>query len=390
MFATMIILLPSQYTGGEVHLAHASKSQVIDFSASSLANTAVLAWYTDVLHEVKPINSGYRLALSYNLINTSPRMVLPKAPTDDGPCAELRRILRNWEKGRYVEPDECNYIAYLLQHKYSEVDFKCGEACLKGEDNERVALVRVAAEGLGFVVLLANMKYHVSDCDADDYGCGWSKRRRGCASGMRDDDLDGEVDINLSKIFDLDGNAVLTGSSYQSIWVSEDCLLPKDALDGENPDNTEESGYTGNEGATVDYCTWPTPMNIVRDTYLRVGYYRSVFVLMLSDQLPRILMQKGGIGYVISLFKESLSEESPTEKDKLMAKDIISNLHNAGSDKISAVKTMVDYAYKWNDFAMWQDLIKSYDLQVQGEDGLVRAWRVFKFDKTRARYNSGV
>ncbi|KAF8338683.1 hypothetical protein F5887DRAFT_889771, partial [Amanita rubescens] len=380
MFATMIILLPSQYTGGAVHLAHALKSQVIDFSASSLANTAVLAWYTDVLHEnaaeraaqckripsvTTPITSGYRFALSYNLINTSPRMALPKAPTDDGPCAELRRVLRNWEKGRYVEPDECNYIAYLLQHKYSEADFKHGEACLKGEDDERVALVRAAAEGLGFVILLANMKYHVSDYDSDDYGSGWSKRRRGCASH---DDLrvDGEVDISLSKIFDLDGNVVLNGSSYQSIRVSEDCFLPKHALDGENPDNTEESGYTGNEGATIDY--W---------------YYRSVFVLMFSDQLPDILMQKGGIGYVISLFKESISAESPTEKDKLMAKDIISNLHNAGSDKISAVKTMLDYAYKWNDFAMWQDLLKSYNLQVQGEDGLVRAWRVFKFDKTR-------
>ncbi len=384
MFATMIILLPSQYTGGAVHLTHASKSQVIDFSASSLANTAVLAWYTDVLHEVKPITSGYRLALSYNLINTSPRMALPKAPTD-GPCTELRQVLRNWEKGRYAEPEECNYIAYLLQHKYSEVDFKHGEACLKGEDKERVALVRAAAEGLDFVILLANMKYHVLDSDS----AGWGKRRRGCGSGM-DDDIDGEVDISLSKIFDLDGSVVLTGSSYQSIWVSEDCFLPKHALEDENPDDTEEGGYTGNEGATVDYCTWPAPMNIIRDTYLHVGYYRSVFVLILSHQLPRILMQNGGIGYVIKLFKESLSGDTPTEKAKLMAKDIISNLHKAGSDEISAAKTMLDYAYKWKDFAMWQDLIKSYDWQAQGEDGLVRAWRVFKFDQTRARYISGV
>ncbi|KAF8348730.1 hypothetical protein F5887DRAFT_1280476 [Amanita rubescens] len=370
MFATMIVILPSQYTGGEVHLTHASKTQVIDFSASSLANTAVLAWYTDVLHEVKPITSGYRLALSYNLIHTSPLMALPKAPTDDGPCADLRRVLHNWEKGKYAKPVDCNYIAYLLQHKYSEIDFKRGEACLKGEDSERVALVRAAAEGLGFVVLLANMEYHVSE--NPDYGLGWGygglKRRRGCAFGMPwVDDIDGEVDISLSKIFDLDGSIVLAGSPWESFWVNEDCFLPKDALKDESPDDTEESGYTGNEGATVDY--W---------------YHRSVFVLMLSDQLPRILMQNGGIGYVIKLFKESLSGDIPTKKDRLMAKNIVSNLHRARGDKSSATKSMLHYAYKWKDFAMWQDLIKSYNLQVQGEDGLVRAWRVFKFDQTRA------
>ena len=143
------------------------------------------------------------------------------------------------------------------------------------------------------------------------------------------------------------------------------------------------------EGATVDYCTWPALMNIVRDTYLRVGYHRSVFVLMLSDQVPRILMENGGIEYVIKLFKESLSGDTPTKKDKLMAKDIISNLRKlASSDRISAAKTMLDYAYKWKDLAMWKDLIQSYDLQAQGEDGLARAWRVFKFDQTRARYTS--
>ncbi len=248
MFATMIILLPSQYTGGAVHLTHASKSQVIDFSASSLANTAVLAWYTDVLHEVKPITSGYRLALSYNLINTSPRMALPKAPTDDGPCTELRRVLRNWEKGRYAEPEKCDYIAYVLQHKYSEVDFKHGEACLKGEDKERVALVRAAAEGLDFVILLANMEYHISDYDSDDWGDGSAEHHLGCVRG---DDIDGEVDINLSKIFDLDGSVLLSGSSSKSISISEDCLLPRRALEDENPDGTDESGYTGNVSLSV-------------------------------------------------------------------------------------------------------------------------------------------
>ena len=122
----MIIFLPSRYTGGEIHLTHASKTQVIDFSASSLTSTAVLAWYTDVLHEVKPVTSGYRLALSYNLIRTSSRMPVPMAPTDDGPCGELRQLLDKWEKGRYKKLEDCDYIAYLLNHQYDAGDFGRG------------------------------------------------------------------------------------------------------------------------------------------------------------------------------------------------------------------------------------------------------------------------
>lgn len=251
MFATMIILLPSQYTGGEVHLTHGSKTQVIDFSASSLTNTAVLAWYTDVLHEVKPVTSGYRLALSYNLIYPSTHMSLPMAPTYGGACAKLRRVLHEWKKGNYHKPEECDYIAYLLKHQYSEVDFSRGASCLKGEDDDRVALVRAAADELGFSIFLAHMKYHVSgNADTVDR-CQWPKRRRRCGSTESDyDDINEEADISisLSKMVDLNGHAVL--SLDGSIKVDDDCFLPTDALDDESPDDSKEE-YTGNVSLLV-------------------------------------------------------------------------------------------------------------------------------------------
>jgi predicted 2-oxoglutarate/Fe(II)-dependent dioxygenase YbiX len=65
MFATVIIILPSIYGGGEVRVKHGSASQTFEFPSFS---TSALAWYTDVMHEVRPVTSGHRLALSYNLI----------------------------------------------------------------------------------------------------------------------------------------------------------------------------------------------------------------------------------------------------------------------------------------------------------------------------------
>jgi hypothetical protein len=229
MFATMIILLPSRYTGGEIHLTHASETQVIDFSASSLAKTAVLAWYTDVLHEVKPVTSGYRLALSFNMIHTSPDKPLPTVSSHaDGPCAKLRRVLCEW-KERSGGPDS---IAYLLKHQYSEADFRRGASRLKGEDSQRMAFVRAATEGLDYAILLAKVEYRVSE--PDEYGC--------C------DDEDRYINITISNVVDLNGQAVLNG--YSSMDIDEDCFLPKNALQDVRPDGEHEE-FTGNVSLMV-------------------------------------------------------------------------------------------------------------------------------------------
>ena len=220
MFATMIILLPSRYTGGEIHLTHASETQVVDFSASSLANTAVLAWYTDVLHEVKPVTSGYRLALSFNMIHTSPDKPLPTVSSQaDGPCAKLRRVLCEW-KERSGEPSNPDCIAYLLKHQYSEADFRRGASLLKGEDSQRMAFVRAATEGLDYAILLAKVEYRVSE---SEYGCWY-------------DDMEEEryINITISNVVDLDGQAVLSGHS--SIKIDEDCFLLKYELENVRPD----------------------------------------------------------------------------------------------------------------------------------------------------------
>jgi hypothetical protein len=52
MFATLIIVLPTEFTGGDAHLSHSGISTVINSSAESLSKTTVLSWYTDVMHEI--------------------------------------------------------------------------------------------------------------------------------------------------------------------------------------------------------------------------------------------------------------------------------------------------------------------------------------------------
>ena len=55
MFATLIVDLPAPHTGGDVVVSHCGQYKRISPSCWETTDTRVLAWYTDVMHEVEPI-----------------------------------------------------------------------------------------------------------------------------------------------------------------------------------------------------------------------------------------------------------------------------------------------------------------------------------------------
>ncbi|KAK0500963.1 hypothetical protein EDD18DRAFT_1348400 [Armillaria luteobubalina] len=79
MLATIVVILPSRYEGGEVEVSHAGSSRhpTFDFVSQSQSSTTVLAWYTDVHPEIKRVTSGYRLAPMYNDIRPPSRRAEP-------------------------------------------------------------------------------------------------------------------------------------------------------------------------------------------------------------------------------------------------------------------------------------------------------------------------
>ncbi|KIL57611.1 hypothetical protein M378DRAFT_1028551 [Amanita muscaria Koide BX008] len=171
MFATMVIVLPSQYTGGEIVVSRGSTSEVIDVSASC-TRISVLSWYTDVNHEVKPIRSGYRLALSYNLMrySSSGPEVMPTAD-DASEFSRLHEVLKRWRTEDYERLPKQRMVALVLGHQYSKSDLDMGQAALKGQDAHKVNQIRSVAEMLGFELWLAKLKlYNVWKVENDSDG----------------------------------------------------------------------------------------------------------------------------------------------------------------------------------------------------------------------------
>lgn len=251
MFATVVVILQSPYTGGEAHLAHGGLSTVIDHSKNSLLATSVMAWYTDVTHEIKPITSGYRLALSYNLVHTTTTL-RPSIPGSHPAGQQLRNIFMSWKSQGYLGLQK---IIYLLDHRYSRANLK-GSA-LKGGDSHQIALLNVVAKECGFNVGLANIESHLSG-SANDDGGGYDGRGYGRRCAYDDEDEEDDDDLSMVEVFetewsitnlvDMDGDLIT-----DTFYVADDSneTIPADLqkqVESGPVDEQEYEGYQGNVG----------------------------------------------------------------------------------------------------------------------------------------------
>ncbi|KAK0189105.1 hypothetical protein F5146DRAFT_1057965 [Armillaria mellea] len=334
MFGTIIIILPSPYKGGEVHVSHSGSSQVFDFSEQSLVSTSVVAW---------PVKSGHRLALSYNLVQTIPTAALPSLPNMHS---------AKWRKDCF-QSDPVDLVAYVLSHEYSVAELKTGAMALKGQDAHKMAHLQSVAKDLGYMVCLGNLSYRQSG-QAEDMrfhsGYGWKRRRYGYYDEDEDESShrmgeDYETSLTVDNIVDMKGKYLLA-SGKASLDLGDDSLVPQDPFDGEDPDDEEYEGYMGNYGGTLDHF-----------------YRRSVLMLMQEDNAPQVFFSAaGGINYGLQRLKDSTSE-TPTPDD----------LKIANLNKQSAI-SMSEFAIKWKNLEMW----KPYGL-----DRMVTAWRTFTFEDVR-------
>ncbi|KAJ7488843.1 hypothetical protein FB451DRAFT_1552810 [Mycena latifolia] len=243
MFATIIIILPSEHSGGQVCVSHGTKKNTFDTAASSAVCFSLLAWYADVEHEVKPIASGFRLALSYKLIHTARNMLPPSIPDANNAIATLTTVLRNWERG-----------------------FKSlKRASLKGADAHLVAvLVRLCRkEGLAFNFHLACIEHNISGMPDTDgqYGLEWiygegGKRPWNTTEFSMETVYQG--DTKIKTLVTLDGRPL----HFHNFRLEEADLIPKTVFEDMDPDYTEYAGYMGNEAGDASYLYYRSALII--------------------------------------------------------------------------------------------------------------------------------
>ena len=248
MFATLILVLPSIYTGGALLVRHRDREARLELSCPEPSQVAFAAFYADCVHEVLPITSGYRLALVYNLRRQG-RGQLPEPPNYDAEQARVVALLRQWNAAKDAPDDDSpEKLLYPLEHAYTpaELSFEA----LKGADAAVADVLVAAASAVDCDLHLALVSITESG-SAEHIGYYGSRRRRWS------DDED-EEDFEVSEVHDRsealsdwrrpDGSQPALGD----LPFLEDELCPPDAFEDLEPDEQYFHEATGNEGASFE------------------------------------------------------------------------------------------------------------------------------------------
>ncbi len=252
MVGTLVVSLPSAHTGGELIIDHAGETVTYRASKDELT---LVAFYADCRHEVKPVRSGYRVTLTFNLLSSTDSPA-PEA----SPATELVSCLTE----HFTKPATPRYggrglglpnrLVYLLDHEYTQrgLDWRR----LKGADAERAALVRAAAEQAGCetVLALAEVRETWDVLPSDDGPWAYDDEDEDGQDGPGEDPDDFELteliddEITLGWWTRPDG----AGGEPISLAVGDSEVCATTPTVSLTPYDSEYEGYMGNYGNTLD------------------------------------------------------------------------------------------------------------------------------------------
>jgi hypothetical protein len=253
MIGTLVVMLPSNSRGGDLLVEHRGRSQRHRGSAKTLT---FVAFFSDTRHEVLPVDQGYRVVLTYNLMiggDSTPE------PRDDTPLTGTAAQLLERHFAEHPEPrwpgdrearKPPDRLVFLLDHQYTERGLRWSH--LKGDDAIRADVLRRGAEAAECEAALAHAEVE------ETWEAGPAPRRR-WERWDWDNDPDNDPDD--------DGDGLELGDLLDSTIrivpaAGEAARFDREVTDAElaavtpsvelAPYETEYTGYMGNWGNTMD------------------------------------------------------------------------------------------------------------------------------------------
>ncbi len=289
MVASLIVVLPNRFEGGELIVRHGAAKQTFSFADATGGKVpCYAAFYADCEHEVQRVTSGVRVCLAYNLLLKPQRRKRSAAARPIAPDDVLAESLSAW-----IAAQPTNPLVFAMEHHYTQRGLSLD--LLKGGDRQLADLVVAAAEKADCLVHLAQISRHLSQF-ADDgsfassYSRSYREPRRTIEIGETyEDDLSGDEWTNL------EGKK----QPFGSIAFDLSAIVSSESLDQWQPTSEEFEGYTGNAGNTLD--RW---------------YHRSAIVVWPRNQHFAVIASAGAAS-CIPLFGSMASKLAKTPQKRL-------------------------------------------------------------------------
>lgn len=289
MFGTLLLQLPSPHSGGELHIRHGCRETRIDLSATDCSELGFAAFYADCEHEVRPVESGHRVCLVFNLLRgAASDTPLATAPNHDVEVAHAARLIG----AAFAAEDAPRKLAWLLAHQYSQAEL--GFAALKGVDAAVAGVLCRAADAAACRAHLGVV--HIAESGPAEAHCVPSR-----GPGYRDFDedeidavgVDYEVVENSDTARYIDDLITPDGQrpAIGRVPLGHGELLPAGALDDEPPDEDRLLESTGNEGVSFERA-----------------YRRAALILWPQARQIEVLLQ-AGVGAALPMLEEALAAD---------------------------------------------------------------------------------
>jgi hypothetical protein len=272
MVATLVVILPSKASGGALVVRHHDEQVVFRGHEDKLT---LAGFYADCAHEVRPVRSGYRVVLTYNLMLADGGEHVAAAPPEpaDDLAAAVRRYFAEPLTARWVgdSPERPDRLVYLLDHQYTRRGLSWNR--LKNADARRAAALRETARQLDCEIFLALADVHeVWNCEDEElrrgfyehaYGGPWDDEEGGDDETAEEVGAGGRDDAGMPPLIDLIESAVglrhwvgLRGdaeaAAAAAVVDAREVCYTKPSLDLK-PFESHHEGYMGNWGNTVEH-----------------------------------------------------------------------------------------------------------------------------------------
>ena len=323
MFGTLIVQLPSVFTGGDLVVKHLKSSKTFENSSQgSSTHCKFVAHYASCPHQLNEVTSGYRAALIYSLcwdgngMKPSPFV----APANAVKLMNTMNFL--------LDLPEVLYICLGLEYEYSYASIIEGSLkFFKGKDKNVVKGLKSALDYDRVVFGKSRWEFFIATANKkiEEYGY--------CQNDGSWDECGGDCEMNgeLERSFNIEDFVPLSKNSSTpcdnlnlKICPSEDVInFPKrigtiESRKRQRKEDSDEefwgtddlgegcSGPSGNEGSTRD--RW---------------YKKKVILLWRSDRSLAVQCSSSlsdGIGHVLNLLKKGEIDEGKKGYDFLYAK----------------------------------------------------------------------
>jgi len=285
MIGTLSLSLPTAGDGGELVVVHGGKETIYDMNVEEPSEIAYAAFYSDCIHEVRPVTEGHRVSLIFNLFLTSENAWIG-APNHDTLSEKIQRFLTEWK-----DHGQTDKLVWLLDHSYSTAGFSFDT--LKGIDATVAQVLAKATKNSD--CSLHGAVLHIEESgepEYDEYSY-W-------------EDTTAE-DFSMMELYDR--------REYLGDWISQDGtrpplgeipihqneLLPPNALDDAEPDEKVLEDYTGNSGPTLEQF-----------------YHFAALVVWSKDKTVHII-SKAGINQALSWVSSQFGEVTDEEFHQLLS-----------------------------------------------------------------------